>query len=90
MVMLGWKDEVEGTLVRELKEFSLPQKPEEMPPTPDPLFNIVCGQIIGRHEYLWVCETLEDVMQMFVALEEKAVDRIVWYIGVTRFPPENM
>lgn len=78
MIELGKKTEIFGADL--LKRLSLYGRPTTMPRVPTG-HNVICGYDQGLGERMIVCESLEDMQQLYDAYARGGALQINWYSG---------
>jgi hypothetical protein len=78
MQLLGKKSEIFGAEL--LKPLSLYGRPTAMPRIPQN-HSVLCGYDQGLGENIYVCESLEDMQQLYDAYAQGGALTIRWYTG---------
>ena len=80
MIKLGKKSEISG--VDELKRITdIHGRPTAMPELPSANHRVICGYNQGLGEHIIVCESLEDMQELYDAYYHGGAISIRWYIG---------
>ena len=85
MIELGKKNEISGAellqpLTLGFSDKDLSGRPTRMPSVPSG-HSVVCGYDQGLGERIIVCESLEDMQQLYDAYAQGGALRICWYSG---------
>jgi len=79
MIELGKRDEVFGADL--LQPLTIAGRPTRMPSLPSAEHKVICGYDQGLGERLFVCESIEDLQQLYDAYAQGGALVINWYIG---------
>ena len=80
MIELGKKNEIFGADRLEIIN-GLYGRPTQMPRLPSATHKVICGYDQGLGERMIVCESLEEMQQLYDAYARGSALRINWYIG---------